>query len=306
MGMAHGIPPEGLDPMRPAAAPTGSAADGNPAPLKVIGLRGTPFRDVYYRALRLSWPQFLAMGAGLFLAINAAFALLYMVQPAGISDLPKGSFLDAFFFSVQTLATIGYGRWAPVSIYANLVVTTETLVGAAALALFAGLAFARFARPTAQVRFSRQMVVTKFDGARMLIVRLANERGNQILEANVSLSILRDERTVEGHYIRRLHDLTLVRSRSPAFRMSFLVMHKLDEHSPLCACTPESLAGEDVEIVAIVTGLDDTTLQVVHARHSYTGADILFGRRFADLFGYMPDGQRAMDYRRFHETEPEA
>jgi inward rectifier potassium channel len=296
--------PAAASPGGPAPATTG-AGDGNLPPLNVIGLRGTPFRDVYYRALRLSWAQFLAMGAGLFLAINAAFALLYMVQPAGISDLPSGSFLDAFFFSVQTLATIGYGRWAPVSIYANLVVTAETLVGASALALFAGLAFARFARPTAQVRFSRHMVVAKFDGARMLMVRLANERGNQILEANVSLSILRDERTVEGHYIRRLHDLTLVRSRSPAFRMSFLVMHKLDEHSPLRACTPESLAGEDVEIVAIVTGLDDTTLQLVHARHSYTGSDILFGRRFADLFGYTPDGQRVMDYRRFHETEPE-
>jgi inward rectifier potassium channel len=110
---------------------------------------------------------------------------------------------------------------------------------------------------------------------------------------------------VEGHYIRRLHDLALVRARSPVFRLSFLVMHRLDETSPLHGCTAESLARDDAEIVAIVTGLDDTTLQNVHARTSYAAADILLGRRFMDLFGYTASGERVMDYRRFHETEAE-
>jgi inward rectifier potassium channel len=300
--MARGEPPERLAQTAPEGRPAHKDGGGSDAPT-VIGLGDSPFRDVYFRALRMGWARFLGAGAAMFLLLNVMFGLLYFVQPSGISDMPSGSFADAFFFSVQTLATIGYGRWAPVSVYANSVVTVETLVGASSFALFAGLAFARFARPTAQVRFSRHMVVTRFDGARMLMVRLANERGNQILEANVSLSLLRDERTVEGQYIRRLHDLTLVRARSPVFRMSFLVMHRLDESSPLFSCTPEMLARDEAEIVAIVTGLDDTTLQSVHARTSYEGADILFGRRFVDLFGYLPDGTRAMDYRRFHETE---
>ena len=305
--MGRGKEPDRLAPM----APDGTrphrriVARGRADQLKIIGLPGTPFRDVYFRALRLSWPRFLGLGIGLFLAANTVFGLLYMIQPRGISEMRPGSFLDAFFFSVQTLATIGYGRWAPVSTYANSVVTAETLTGAGILAVFAGLAFARFARPTAKVRFSRNMVVTRFDGARMLMVRLANERGNQILEANVTLSLVRDEQTVEGQYIRRLHDLKLVRSRSPVFRLSFLVMHNLDDHSPLHDCTAETMAQDDVELVVGVSGLDDTTLQNVHARTSYEAKDILFGCRFVDLFGYTADGARAMDYRRFHETEAE-
>ena len=304
--MADGKTPERLAPM----APDGSRRfermlpRGRADQMQVIGLRGTPFRDVYFRALRLNWWRFLGLGAALFLAANTVFGLLYMIQPRGISYMRPGSFSDAFFFSVQTLATIGYGRWAPVSTYANLIVTAETLVGASILAVFAGLAFARFARPNAQVRFSKNMVVTQFDGVRMLMVRVANERGNQILEANVSLSLVRDERTVEGYYIRRLYDLKLERSRSPVFRLSFLVMHRLDDESPLKACTTDTMVQDEVEVVAVVSGLDDTTLQTVHARTSYLSEDILFGRRFADLFGYTADGVRAMDYRRFNETEP--
>ena len=272
----------------------------------VIGRRSTPWRDLYHQALQLSWPRFLLLGVLLFLVLNTVFAVLYSLQPAGITDLQPGSLSQAFFFSVQTLATIGYGRWSPVSIYSNSVVTVETLMGVSTIAVFTALAFARFARPTAKIVFSRRMVVSRFDGAPTLMLRLANERANQILEARVSLSLLRDERTLEGEYIRRLHDLRLVRDHTPVLGMSFLVMHTIDENSPLFGYTPERLAGEWVEIVALVSGLDETMMQNVHARASYDGSAIQFGQRFADLFGYLADGTRVMDYRQFHETEPEA
>lgn len=273
--------------------------------LEIIGLRRSFWRDFYHRALRLSWSRFVALVLGTILLENALFAALYLIDPGGISDLPPGSFSDAFFFSVQTLATIGYGKWAPVSFYANTVMTAETLAGAATLALFTGLTFARFARPSANIVFSRNAVVTTFDGRPTLMFRLANERLNQILQAETTVSLLRSETTAEGHFFRRLHDLKLVRARSPVFGLSFQVMHVLDESSPLHGCTPETLARDAAELVVVVSGLDDTMAQTVHARHSYDAAEILFGRRLADLFGFTDQGLRAMDYRRFHETMPE-
>jgi inward rectifier potassium channel len=273
--------------------------------LRVIGRFSTPWRDLYHQALQLSWPRFLALGILLFLILNSVFALLYAAQPGGITDLTPGSLTQAFFFSVQTLGTIGYGRWAPVSLYANSVVTIETLVGVSTIAGFTGLAFARFARPTAKIAFSRVLVVTHDEGVPTLMLRLANERGNQILEAHVSLSILRDETTSEGHYIRRLHDLQLVRDNTPVFGMTFQVMHRIDETSPLYGYTAERLVADWVEVIALVSGLDETMMQFVHSRASYDGTEILFGRRFVDMFGYLPDGARAMDYRQFHETEPD-
>lgn len=280
------------------------ARDGE-ARIRIIGLPRSLRRDFYHHALRLSWPRFIGASLGLFLSENLLFALLYMLNPSGITDFRAGSFADAFFFSVQTLATIGYGRWAPVSDYANLVMTAETLVGAVSLALVTGLTFARFTRPSARIVFSRNAVVTQFDGKRVLMFRLANERANQILQAEASVSLARDEVTAEGHYFRRLRDLKLVRQRTPVFGLSFQVVHVLDEASPLHGCTPETLLRDGVEIVVVVSGLDDTMMQEVHARHSYDAQEILFGYRFVDLFGDDANGVRAMDYRRFHETVKE-
>ena len=276
-----------------------SAADR----LRVIGRRQAGLRDMYHRAMRLSWPRFLLMGTGVFLTLNSVFAVLYSLQPAGITDLKHGSLSEAFFFSVQTLATIGYGRWAPVSTYANTVVTFETLIGVSAIALFTALAFARFARPTAQIVFSRNLVISEFDGVPTLTMRLANERDNQILEARVSLSLLRDEVTKEGQYFRRLHDLVLVRDHTPVFGMTFQVMHRIDEASPLHGYSQARMEADGVEVIALVSGLDETMMQNVHARASYDSSEILFGQRFADIFGYLGDGTRAMDYRQFHVTE---
>jgi inward rectifier potassium channel len=277
-----------------------SAADR----LRVIGRHRGLWGDVYHSALRLSWTRFLLLGTALFLILNSAFAVLYSLQPSGITDLKHGSLTEAFFFSVQTLATIGYGRWAPVSTYANAVVTVETLLGVSTIAVFTALAFARFARPTAKIVFSRNLVVTQFDGVPTLLLRVANERDNQILEARVGLYILRDETTPEGQYFRRLYDLALVRDHSPVLGMTFQVMHRIDEKSPLYGYTSERMEAEWVEVIALVTGLDETMMQNVHARASYDSKEILFGRRFADIFGYLADGTRAMDYRKFHETEP--
>src|SRR5271169_1189435 len=193
---------------------------------------------------------------------------------------------------------------SPATLYGNLVMTLEALFGLGLLAVAAGLMFARFSRPTARVRFSKVAVVTEYNGVPTLSFRLANERRNQILEAQVSVTLVRDEHTAEGEWMRRFYDLRLARQRSPIFAMTFTVMHPIDPASPLWKETPSSLAAQAAEIVVTVTGIDETISHAVHARTSYLAHEVLWGHRFADVFTRTDDGRLAIDYRQFHDTEP--
>ncbi len=267
-----------------------------------LGLRRPWFGDLYHFALRLSWCSFLLGGVALYLAANAVFALLYLVQPGSIANARPGAFADAFFFSVQTMATVGYGQMAPATLYANLVVTVETAVGLMFLALATGLVFARFSRPTARILFSRVAVIGPYDGTPTLSFRLANQRSNQILQAEVNAVLLRDEKTLEGAPIRRFYDLKLARYRTPVFALTFSVMHQIDEDSPLHGASAASLAADNAELIVTATGIDETIAQHVHARTSYLPHEILWDHRFVDVMGWTDDGSRVIDYRQFHDT----
>ncbi len=265
----------------------------------MVGLPRTIWGDLYHRALLTRWRVFVPVIALGYLALNLPFALLYMLDPAGITAMRGGSFADAFFFSVQTLATIGYGRLAPVDLYANLVVTAETLVGLASVALVTGLGFARFARPTARVAFTARAVIAPYDGVPTLMVRMGNQRRSQILEADVTISLLRDETTREGITMRRFYTLRLVRSHSPVFVLTFTAMHPIDADSPLHGLTVEAMRAMKAELLVAVTGLEETLLQAVHARHIYRPDDVVWGRGFADMIRLDPDGSRVLDFTRF-------
>jgi inward rectifier potassium channel len=262
------------------------------------------FRDIYVFLLTVGWGWFLLGSGLLYLGINFVFAGLYVLQPGSISSAHHGDFADSFFFSVQTIATIGYGVMAPVTMYANILVTTETLVGMTLLALVTGLMFARFSRPTARVLFSDNMVVGTRNGRPALIFRMANRRSSQIVQAQVTLSFVRDEIDEDGETNRRFYDLTLVRSLTPIFALTFAVFHEIEESSPLHGVTPESLLASDTEFVATVSGVDETTMQNVNARHSWEATEVLWHHRFVDILGYLEDGRRAIDYTRFNDTEP--
>jgi inward rectifier potassium channel len=270
-----------------------------------IGLRTAPLRDLYHSLLTATWAQFFGIVLVAYLGANLVFALGYLAIGDGIEEARRGNFSDAFFFSVQTMATIGYGKMAPRGLAANLLVTVEALVGLLGLALVTGLVFAKFSRPTARIVFSRNAVVTSFDGVPSLLVRMANERGNQIAEAQAHLVLLRTERTPEGEEVRRVHDLRLRRSQSAFFAFTWTVVHPITPDSPLHGETAEGLRAKDVDLVASVTGLDDTLSQTVHARHAWTPDGILWGHRFQDVLVTLPDGRRAIDYRRFHDVEPD-
>ncbi len=260
--------------------------------------------DLYHWLLTISWSQFVALTAFLYTTTNTLFALLYLVGGDCIQNARRGSFLDVFFFSVQTLATIGYGAMYPRTTYANIVVSVEVLVGIVGVAIVTGLSFARFSLPRAKVLFSKVAVVTLFNGLPTLMFRVANERDNLIVEARIWVSLIRNEITTEGHQMRRFHDLNLVRKQTPAFALTWTVIHQIDEHSPLYGATTQTLVDEEIELVVTLTGLDETVSQTIHARHSFAAHNIFWNMRFVDIFAKTPDGQRCIDYTRFHDVTP--
>jgi inward rectifier potassium channel len=270
-----------------------------------LGISGGWGVDLYHHTLTLRWRWYLIIGAASYLVLNVLFAALYRLDTGGIDRARPDSFADAFFFSIQTMATIGYGVLTPVGTYANLLVTAETMVSLVFITFITGITFARFSRPTARVMFSRIATVASYNGTPTLFVRLANARRNQILEADVAITLLRNEQTTEGLRMRRFYDMALARRHTPVFSLSFMVMHPIDQNSPLFGATRDSLAAEQAELLVSVTGIDETMSQTIHARTSYQADEIVFGQRFVDMFGYTEAGRLAIDYAVFHDTMPD-
>lgn len=259
------------------------------------------YGDLYHWLLTTSASRFTAALLGAYLGLNVLFALAYLACDDAILNARRGSFADAFFFSVQTMATIGYGLMSPKGIAANLLVTFEAGIGLFGVAVAAGLLFARFTRPTAGVRFSTRMVVTRFDGKPMLMFRLANQRVDRITEARVRVSLLRDETTIEGYEIRRLHDLVLLRPSTPVFALTWTVMHAIDESSPLFGMSAADLETTDAQFVVLFSGHHTGFYQEVQARNAYRHSEIAWQAHFADVFRELPDGRWAIDFARFDD-----
>ncbi len=301
---------------RPQSARSQSARLSRPAhPSRLFDRRGLAqvlrvgeerhghWRDLYHLLLTISWPGFLGLVALLYVGANALFALLYLAGGDGIANARPGSFGDAFFFSVQTMASIGYGAMYPQSLYAHVLVTVEAVTGLLVMAMATGIMFARFSRPTARVLFSRVAVVAPWNGVPTLMFRAANQRRNQILEAQLQLTLVRNEMTAEGHAMRRFHDLPLLRNRTPIFALTWTAMHPIDEQSPLYGVALDALAASESELLVTLTGLDETFSQTIHARHSFIADEIRWQMRFVDILAKTADGQRVVDYSRFHEVE---
>jgi inward rectifier potassium channel len=272
---------------------------------RLLGDRPTPLRDFYHGLLRLPWWVTFAVIAGAFLVANALFALVFLIV-GGISHAAPGSFLDAFFFSVQTMGTIGYGALAPESPAANVVVVVESIVSLILTALSTGLVFAKFSRSTARVIFTNEAVISPMNGVPTLMFRMSNQRGNQIVGARIRVALGRTEKTTEGETFYRTIDLKLQRDHLLSLSRSWVALHTVDASSPLHGATPESTLASEAELQILVVGLDDTSMQTVHATHRYFTHQILWGRRFADIVSEAPDGDIILDLRKFQDTEPSA
>ena len=264
----------------------------------------TPFwQDLYHRALVVRWPTFFVSLALLFVLLNTTFAALYMLGRAPIANQFPAGFGGAFFFSVETLATVGYGDMHPQTVYAHWIATLEIFVGMSGIALATGLIFARFSRPHAKIMFARYAVVRPLDGRMTLMVRSANARQNVIAEARAKLRIMRLETSVEGYTLRKLYDLTLVRDQHPVFKLGWILMHIIDESSPLFGETAETLKGSDTSLLLTLEGVDESTSQTMQARHMWSCDQIFWQHRFVDIMSEQ-DGVSHIDYSHFDEIVP--
>lgn len=259
--------------------------------------------DLYHVLLRAPWGMTLLAIAGLVLAVNVAFGVVFVLV-GGVHGARAGSFTDAFFFSVQTVGTIGYGAMYPESLGAHLAVTVESIVAIVVAAISTGLVFSKFAVPTAKLEFARNAVLFRYEGRPTLAIRLANTRGNFIVDASVRVTVVRGETSKEGVFLYRIYDLKLLRDRTQALGRSWQVLHTVDEQSPLHGATEESLRGADVELNVTVIGLDGTSSQTIHGRHRYLPEDLRFGFRYEDMLRPKPDGRIELDYSKLHDLKP--
>jgi inward rectifier potassium channel len=263
----------------------------------------------YHLLLTISWLGFLGVVSVIYLVLNLVFAAAYLacgpdaLQGAGAAML-GGRFSQAFFFSIQTFATIGYGQIGPNGMAANIVVTVEALVGLMYQALATGLLFARFTRPTAALLFSRRAVVGPYNDSQGLMFRIVNRRRNEIieLEAQVLFSALEPDQ--RGGTVRRYAPLALERNKVTFFPLSWTIVHPIDGASPLAGRTPEDLERAQAEILVLLSGIDEALEQTVHARSSYRANEIVWNARFQSMFLSADARSRiSVDVSRVHEIE---
>jgi len=282
---------------------------GRPAPRVVIrGRKKYYFSDLYAQLMEAQWGTLVAVFMATFLVINTFYAVAYFAladlwHGEGITNARHGVFLDYFFFSVQTLATIGYGGMSPQGIVANILVTLEAVTGFTFYALMTGLVFSKFSRPTALVTFSERAVINRDMGESHFILRMINDRGNRIVDAQASLYMMRDDLLPDGQIMRRYYDLRLVRSKVPIMQLSWSVMHLIDETSPLYGETQASMDEKNAEIIVSMVGLDESLSSEIHTRYSYMSEDIHFDRSFEGILHRRPDNTLEVHYDRIHDLK---
>jgi inward rectifier potassium channel len=284
-----------------------------PASARKVTQRGSTFyligderrllRDLYHSFLRLRWSASLAvLGAG-YAVVNFAFAALYYFV-GGVAGA-DGSFFDAASFSVQTLGTIGYGAMYPASHAATMIMTLEAIVSLVLTSLATGLVFSKFARPTTRVAFSRYAVVTQHEGNRTLVFRAGNRRSNVIVEATIHVVAVFTTVTAEGKTFYKAVDLPMVRERQVGMTRGWTLMHVVDAASPLHGADAQKLKDLELELYIALTGIDDVTMQTVHALHKYTDDQIRIDHHFEDTLLPLDNGDFAVDMTKFDAVVPD-
>ncbi len=272
------------------------------------GLNPLAAFSLYHALLRISWPKFFAFVLVSYLAANLIFACAYVLCGPEALLVPDSlrnhnRFWEAFFFSIHTMATIGYGNITPVGIAANLVVTFEALFGLLGFALITGILFSRFSRPTAKILFSERAIIAPYRGITAFEFRITNGRCNEIIELHATVMYSQFE-NANGKPARRFYPLTLERDRVAFFSLSWTLVHPIDEASPLYGKTEQDLAAADAEVLILLTGIDETFSQTVHTRSSYKADEITWKAKYADIYNPpTPSGRLTIDVRKLHSVE---
>ena len=264
-----------------------------------------PENNFYHWLLGTTWLKFLLLVILVYLGANLFFAVAYLAcGPGAISNTDPNSLAEVFFFSVQTMATIGYGRMTPIGTWPNAIVTFEAFFGIVYSALTTGLAFARFTRPTAGVRFSKVAVVGNHDGIKTFKFRVANDRSSHIVEAQLRLWLIAESMTSEGERYRRSVELQLHRSESPVFSLTWTAMHSIDETSPLSEYLGKHAIEKQWHLLITFTGYHESLANQVYARHVYLPKDVQQNATFIDIVTVLPDGDRIIDLTNFEKWLP--
>jgi inward rectifier potassium channel len=269
------------------------------------GLSGGFWTDLYHRAMTVYWPVFFGSAALIFIALNAVFACLYWLGDKPIANVAEDLPLSLFYFSIETLATVGYGDMHPQTNYGHLIATIEIFTGMTFLAVMTGLIFSRFSRPRARFVFAENPVVAVHQGQRTLMFRVANARNNTISQATARLWLFRLEATAEGFQLRRYHELKLERQEHPMFALSWTLFHTIDESSPLHHMTDDDHIMTDTALALNVSGVDDSSAQHLYARKLYSHSHILWKHRYRDITSISPQGRLMIVYSKFHDVIPE-
>jgi inward rectifier potassium channel len=267
--------------------------------VEVVGAGRRIGRDIYHFFLRAPWWVDIAILSSVFVLANLTYALAYHLI-GGVHG--ADGFVDEFFYSVETMGTIGYGEMYPTTRPAHVIVTVEALAQIFLLAVTTGLVFAKFSIPRARVQFSKHPTIGPYDGVPTLQFRIGNERDSRLLEAVIRVVLFRTEKTVEGVTLYRMYDLKLERDRSPALSRSWTVLHKVDPSSILFGATPESMDKDEIEFVLTLSGTDELSVQQLHAQTRYVASDVRWGARHADMLSERPDGRLRIDMSQFHEV----
>ena len=261
----------------------------------------------FHSLITMNWGAYYTVVVIAYLSANFFFATLYFLAGPGALQGGEGAglhsrFADAFFFSVQTLATIGYGRITPSGMVPNIIATAEALVGLLGVSLATGILFARFSRPTAKILFSHRAVVAPFQGGQALMIRIINGRHNELTNLQATLAVAFWE-TVDGQRTRRFFELPLERQQVMLFPLHWVIVHPINDASPMRGWTEETAHASDVEILIVLTAHDETFAQTVTARTSYKPVEIVWNARFADMFQLQPDGRLGADVSKLHDIQ---
>ncbi len=273
--------------------------------IETRGLAQGFWTDLYHRSMTVYWPVFFGSAAAIFVVLNAGFALLYSLGDDPIANAGTRNPLELFYFSIETLATVGYGDMHPQTNYGHMIATIEIFTGMCFLAVLTGLVFARFSRPRARFVFADYPVVTTHEGRPTLMIRMANARHNTISRANARLWLIRAEHTAEGDELRRFYELALDRSDHPIFVLSWMLFHVIDKNSSLHGITQADFENSDSLLVLNVSGIDDSSAQPLYARHVYSWHDVRWRHRYRDITSVSQRGRFLLDYTKFHDVVPE-
>src|SRR4029453_14437861 len=262
------------------------------------------WRDVYRWLLGLRWPQFAVFVGTLYIALNLLFAALYSLQQDSIAGSTAGHwFFDCFFFSVQTLATVGYGHMYPQTFYGHVVTTIEIMSGIFFLAVLIGCFFVRFIATNARFVFNNSIVIAPLNGKPTLMVRIGNENQHSMVEAEFRIMFSRDEPLIEGGDFRYFYFLKPLFDRLTLFPAALTLRHTIDEKSPLFGATPEVLTACRALFIVSVIGIDPVIAASVQTQKDYSWRDIRFGDRFVEIYTDHGEGRLTVDYNRLHDTE---